>query len=94
VPETPNAAPAQPGFDPLPLDDRRENVEEHEALDPAWLIEGEPVGDAPAAVVAGHGEAHMAELLHRRDDVAAHGALRIGLVGGIALRRGGPAVAA
>ena len=37
---------------------------------------------------------HMAERFHDLDHVAAHGALGIGLVLRIALRRGGPAIAA
>jgi hypothetical protein len=54
-------------------------------------IEREAIGAAPAAIVAGDVELFEAELLHDRELVARHGALRIGLVVGA---RGGFAAAA
>jgi hypothetical protein len=82
------------GADPAPHLEGRQDVEERQPLHPARLVEREPVGDARAAIVAGDREPHMAERLHHGHDVAAHGALRIGLVRRVAGRRGGPAIAA
>ncbi len=56
-------------LDPLPLDEGRHDVEEGEALDPARRVEGQTVGDAPAAIMTGEPEADMAEPLHHRDDL-------------------------
>ena len=72
----------------------RQDVEEGEPLDAARMVEGEPIRHARAAIMPDDGEMHMAERFHDLDHVAAHGALGIGLVLRIALRRGRPAIAA
>ena len=47
------------------------------------VIEREPIGDAPAAVVAGEAKAHVAERLHHLDHGGGHGALGVGRVRGV-----------
>ena len=64
----------------LPVVERRDDVEQDHAVDHLGRVEGEPVGDAGAAVVAHDGEAIEAERLHDGDAVARHGALGIGRV--------------
>jgi hypothetical protein len=54
------------------------------------MIEGQAIGDAPAAIVPGDREAREAETLHDRHHVAREGALGVGRV----VRRGGRAGAA
>ena len=46
------------------------------------MVEGHPVGDACAAVVADDVESVEAQLPHQGNAVAGHGALAVGLVGG------------
>ena len=44
------------------------------------MVERQPIGAAPAAIMADDGEALEAERAHDRDLIARHGALRVGLV--------------
>ena len=53
----------------------RQDVEEGQALHAPRMIEGETVADPCAAIVADHGEAHVAEFLHDGDHVLSHGPL-------------------
>ena len=74
----------EPRIDAVPHRPGRHDVERGELLQPAGMIEREPIGDAAAAVVAGESEAHVAELLHHLDHGVRHAAL---VVGRMAARR-------
>jgi hypothetical protein len=71
-----------------PLDDR-DAVEDRELRDRIRMVEGEPVGDARAAVVPGHSEPLVPEVPHQPHDVPGHHALRVGgvILGRRRLRR-------
>ena len=60
---------------------RRHDVEDGEPLDPAGMIQRQPIGNPRAPVVPHSREADMAELFHDLDDIRRHGALRIDLGG-------------
>src|SRR5215207_231889 len=82
------------GLDLPPDMERRQDIEQCQALDPAGLIECKAVADARAAVMPDDGEAHITELLHDCDHVAAHGAFGVDLVFCVATWDRGPTVAA
>jgi hypothetical protein len=64
-----------------------------ELLEPAGMVEREPIADPAAAIVAGETEADKAERRHRFDHDGGHGALAIGRVVGVRFRHRGPAIA-
>ncbi len=59
-----------------------------------WVVEGHPVADAPAAVVAAQGEALEAELAHHLDLVLGHRPLGVRAMTFVRLRLGGVTVPA
>ena len=73
---------------------RRHDIEHGQLLDGLGMIQRQAIGDAPAAVMPGDGEALEAELAHEGDLVARHGPLGIGLVIGRRRRLGAVAIAA
>jgi hypothetical protein len=73
---------------------RGDDVEHGRARDAVGMVEREPVGAAPAAIVAGDGEALEAEVRHDRDVVVGHRALGVRLVVVGGRRLGAVAVAA
>ena len=66
-----HAVPHRPG---------RHDVERGELVEPSGMIEREPIGNAPAAVVPGETKVHVAERLHQLDHRVRHGALGVGRV--------------
>ncbi len=58
----------------------RDDVEHGDAAHSSGMVERHAVGDAPAAVVPGDGEAVMAKLRHDTDEVGRHRPFRVGAV--------------
>src|SRR5262249_27597325 len=60
---------------------RWNDVEGRQLLDSAWMIEREPIRDAPTTIVGGQPEAHMAESLHCLDHDLRHRTLVVWRMG-------------
>ncbi len=78
----------------LPHRQRRHDVEQGQPLDPAGMVERQPIADARPAIMPHHGKAQMPQRLHHRHDIAGHRALAVGLAPAIAMGRRRPAIAA
>ena len=93
VPVEPEDRRPPAGRQQLELLDGRDDVEGAQPLDPGGVVERQPVGDPPAAVVADDGEALVAERRHQGDDVGSHRALGVHGVLVVVGRRARAAVA-
>ena len=73
---------------------RRCDIDDAELVDGVAMVEREPVRDAPAAIVAAHEEALVAERAHQRQHVVGHRALAVVGVVRLAARLRGVTIAA
>jgi hypothetical protein len=84
----------EPRVAALELLHERHPVEDRDVRDRLGRVERQPLRDAAAAVMAGDGEALVAEVRHQREDVARHRALGVRRVVGGGRRAARLAVAA
>lgn len=79
---------------PLEVFQRRDDIEQGEALHPPGMVDGQPVRDPGDTVMAGKKEAAVAKMLDDLDHVLRHLVLRVGRMAGGGGRLEGTAIAA
>ena len=77
----------------LPDIEGRDRVETYQFPDPFRTIQGQPIGDARAAIVSGQMKGVVSEMVHQADHQLRHGAFGIGVMAGIGFRADAVAIA-